>query len=236
MTKERKQQLLNLLVERGIADCIRSASEMVRNNEVMVDGVPVKELTTSASPLVAATAKIEYRRKATLAKPTLAALIVKTGIARSIHEARQMLLAGEICHEKKGKQYEESGNAEGWYHGKPMNVRPDMWSIVGDILLTDDTKVVHRSHCPECRKRPLVFAGKGKAKSTAPAPISGSACVSQVDLAELVIRRRELMDAEERIAVLLSKGAHVETDGAYTAELVPTRDEFGNVCLKLVIR
>jgi len=43
MRKGKKRQLLDLLVERGIADCIRSASEMVQNNEVMIDGVPVKE-------------------------------------------------------------------------------------------------------------------------------------------------------------------------------------------------
>jgi hypothetical protein len=61
-----------------------------------------------------------------------------------------------------------------------------------------------------------------------------SKCVGQVDLEELIYRRIELENVEERIAVALSKGARVER-GVHTAELVPTRDD-GHVHLKLVVR
>ncbi len=145
-----------------------------------------------------------------------------------------MLLAGEICHEKKGNPYEDAKDAKaGWEHGKPMDVRPDMWSIVGNMLLSDDAKIVHRSHCPECHKRPLVFAGKRKAaiSSTAPA-ILDSKRIGQADLEELLLRQRETMEVEERIAVALANGAHVE-DGVHTAELVLARDESGHVFSKV---
>jgi hypothetical protein len=55
-----------------------------------------------------------------------------------------------------------------------------------------------------------------------------------VDLEELIGRRSELEDLEQKIAVALSKGVTVER-GIHTAELVPTRND-GHVYLKLVIR
>jgi hypothetical protein len=61
-----------------------------------------------------------------------------------------------------------------------------------------------------------------------------SAVVGQAELEELIYRRIELENLEERIAVALSKGARVER-GVHTAELVPTRDD-GHVYLKLVVR
>jgi hypothetical protein len=60
--------------------------------------------------------------------------------------------------------------------------------------------------------------------------------IGQVELEELIFRRRELMELEEGIASALSCGASVE-DGVHTARLVPERrDGFGReLFLKLVI-
>lgn len=65
---------------------------------------------------------------------------------------------------------------------------------------------------------------------------SGEGHVGQVDLEELLLRRREVMELEERIALALSKGARVET-GVHTAELVPERRHSAGreLFLKLVI-
>lgn len=67
-----------------------------------------------------------------------------------------------------------------------------------------------------------------------PSVTADSKCISQVDLEELIYRRRCLMELEEGIAVALSKGARVDT-GIHTAELVPERRR-GELFMKLVIR
>jgi hypothetical protein len=64
---------------------------------------------------------------------------------------------------------------------------------------------------------------------------TGDRLVGQVDLEELILRRREVTELEEKIAVALSTGARVET-GIHTAELVPERRRAGReLFLKLVV-
>src|SRR5579859_4015523 len=81
-------------------------------------------------------------------KKMLATLIVHAGIARDTREAREMLAAGEIC-----VNHVTDGEFR-WSHGKRKTEDP---SILGRIMLDADTQVVHRSKCPECRSKPLVF-------------------------------------------------------------------------------
>src|SRR6266849_5682243 len=81
-------------------------------------------------------------------------LIVRAGIANSGREAQEMLAADEICilHADDGAI---------WKHGtgKPKNDPP---SSRGTLLLDDKTQIVHRSKCPECRNKPIVFSRKDR--------------------------------------------------------------------------
>src|SRR5260370_15597104 len=92
----------------------------------------------------------------------LVALIVEAGIARSIDEARAMLIDGEICHDWKGHETHSKKDELEWQHGKPINLAGSGNPFtVGNVLLDEDAKVVHRSKCPECGPKPIVFAKTG---------------------------------------------------------------------------
>jgi hypothetical protein len=179
-------------------------------------------------------------------------LIVRAGIASSGREAQEMLAANEIC--------VLHTFSETWRHGtgKPTNESP---STLGTVLLDENTQVVHRSKCPECRNKPIVFAKRDRKPASSSAThsrvLDGGGCddcerprhedlfslyssdprlIPQDLLLEWFRRRQELSEVEEAIAVALSKGAVVEEYAVHTAELLPTRNEDGSVHLKLVIR
>jgi hypothetical protein len=78
----------------------------------------------------------------------------------------------------------------------------------------------------------IVLASKRGKKNRAPV-------IGQVELEMLILRRRELMEQEEQIAVALSKGVGVEP-GVHKATLVPERKHdddsgIGTLVMKLVV-
>ena len=167
-------------------------------------------------------------------------LIVRAGIASSGREAQEMLAADEIC-------ILHADDGASWQHGtgKPKNEPP---SSLGTLLLEENTQVVHRSKCPECRNKPIVFAKRDRKpaiSSTTHAlveeggaresPSSDSTLIRQEDLEAWIYRRRQFTEIDQPIAVALSKGAAVEY-GVHIAELLPVRNEDGSVHLKLMVR
>jgi hypothetical protein len=196
------------------------------------------------------------RAGSTQQKP-LVALIVEAGIARSVDEARTMLIAGEICHDWKGHETHSKKDELEWQHGKPINLGNSTPSTVGNVLLDEDAKVMRRSKCPECSKT-LVFTRRKPAISSTTDHCDCEHCddddssrsadalfslyssdprLIPGDLLEEWFRKRqEFTVVNEAIAVALARGAAVEQDSAHTAELLPVRNEDGSVHLKLVVR
>ncbi len=66
-------------------------------------------------------------------------------------------------------------------------------------------------------------------------PSSNTKLISQEDLELWILRRRQFREADEPIAVALSRGAKIEP-GVHTAELLPVRNEDGSVHFKLMVR
>lgn len=175
-------------------------------------------------------------------------LIVRAGIASSGLEAQEMLAVDEIC-------ILHAADGATWKHGtgKPTNKPP---STLGTLLLDEKTQVVHRSKCPECRNKPIVFSKRDKKPAISSTthsrvldpegcddryvdlglPLSDySIVIRQEDLERWILRRREFREVDTPIALALSKGAAVQ-EGVHTAELLPVHNEDGSVNLKLVIR
>ena len=190
-------------------------------------------------------------------KRQLRTLIVWAGIANSTREAGEMLAGGEICHG-------DTDDAATWAHGDGKR-KPDDPSTLGTLMLDIDTRIVHRSKCPECSK-PIVFARRDRkpARSSTthsrvlvgddsdddernlPGEVqrkedlfslysSDPRFIPQDLLREWFHMRQEFAEFGEAIAIALSRGAKI-AKGIHTAELVPIRNEDGSVHLKLVVR
>lgn len=192
--------------------------------------------------------RVRVPRAGSKQRKPLMVLIVEAGIARSVDEARAMLIAGEICHDMKGSEYQKNGIPE-WSHGEPLHPTGATPSV-GSMKLDEDARILHRSKCPECRSKPIVFAKKDRKpaiSSTTHSRVlegvggddellsSDSTIITQENLEAWIFRRRQFTELDEPIAIALSKGATVE-EGVHTAELIPARAEDGSVHLKLVVR
>jgi hypothetical protein len=182
--------------------------------------------------------KEKYRR--------LTTLIVQAGIAGSVREATEMLAAGEIC-------------VGGRDHGWPVNVLGERIfsdaAQYGRTMFCEDTQVVHRSKCPKCRNKPIVFAKRERKPAISSAthsrvlddyidpqqPIEISSLdpepkiIPQDILDRWLVRWKYFTELDDWIARALSLGATVE-EGGYTAKLEMRRDEDGRTYMKVFVR
>jgi predicted CopG family antitoxin len=164
-------------------------------------------------------------------------ILVRRKLAASPEKAAEMVRAGKVLVQKTDSQSPPphrlvftvvTDPEESFRYNEPVRLKKDI------VTFDPARKPANRPAAKSGSARPSCEDENDDLPFQAPVT-ADSKSISQVDLEELIYRRRNLMEIEERIAVALSRGASVEI-GIHVAELVPVRSKGGSLCLKFVVR